>query len=427
MSPPAPEPPTDPHRGAGRRLVPLAIFAVALLVFLAGLRYVGSGDTQPAELLPISILASGNLDFDEFVRPGEPLPYWFHRVGPHVVSNYPILPGLLNVPAYAAAEALGVPLFVRRELLSLLTASAVAAFSVLFVYLALLELGSSRAAAAGLAFAYAFGTGIWSVACRGLWQHGPAALFLSAALWAVCRRDGRGRGLVCAGASLALAVLCRPSTLLLAVPLAAVAAWRRPKSLLFLALGAAVPAGLHVWYCAAYLGTPWSSGFWNPFPEVSNFSGRPLAGLAGLLISPSRGLLVFSPFFLFAIPGFFRGIRSKRQRPLALAIAAGIAGTIGLYSFWTTWWGGHSFGYRFLIELAPFLTVLVAFWWEGGPSPPARAVFFALLAWSVYAQFLGATMQPSGFNEILDRDPGVLWSLRDSEIAISTRKLMTRR
>ncbi|MEO8430677.1 MAG: hypothetical protein ABI592_04140 [Acidobacteriota bacterium] len=415
--------PTERTPRAAGRLLLLSVFAIPFLAYLAGLHSVGSGDTRPAELLPISILESGNLDFNEFVKPGEPLPYWFHRFGPRVVSIYPILPGILNVPAYAAARALGVPILERQELLSLLTASAIAALSVLCVYLALLELKTTRAAAIRFAFAYAFGTCVWSVASRGLWQHGPATLFLSAGLWLVCRRNGKGAGW--AGAAMALAVLCRPSALLLAAPLAAAFAWRRPGRLLRMALGAAIPAALHVGYCAAYLGTPWSSGFWNPFPEVSNFSGKPLPGLAGLLVSPSRGLLVFSPFLLFAIPGILRGLRSRDRRALTIAMASGCAATIGLYAFWTTWWAGHSFGYRFLIELTPFLTVLAAFWWEES-SRAGRTVFRILLAWSVYVQFLGAEIHPSGFNELLDKDPGVLWSLRDSEIAISTRKLIAR-
>lgn len=415
---------TTTSRNAARWLFPLAAFVIPMLGYLTGLRYVGSGDTAPAELLPISILESGNLDFNEFVRLNEPLPYWFRRVGPRVVSSYPILPGLLNVPTYGVARALGLPLFERREMLSLLTASVISALSVLFLFLTLIENGMSRSPALFLSLAFAFGSCLWSVTSRGMWQHGPAVLFLSISLWLICRRSDRGEAW--AGTFLALAVLTRPPMLLLAAPLAAAALLRRPRSIVAFTLAAAVPGVLHVWYTHAYLGTFLASGYWNAFPEVANFSGKPLAGLAGLLWSPSRGLLVFSPWFVFALPGILRGMRSKSpgRRALTLAMTAGIVATVALYSFWTTWWAGHAFGYRYLIELSPFLTMLVAFWWEGGSSRGVRVAFFVLLAWSLYVQFLGAWMQPSGFNELLDRDPGVLWSLRDSEVAISTRKLI---
>ncbi len=417
--------PLPPRAGPRIRLRErVAALAIPFLVYLAGLHYVGSGDTQPAELLPISILEHGTLEFRPFVRPEEPLPYWFHRVGPRVVSSYPLLPGLLNVPVYAAARILGVPLLEHRDALSLLTTSAVAALSVLFLFLALLELGMSRATSIGMSSAYAFGTCLWSVASRGLWQHGPSVLFLSAALWLICRRSDRTLAL--SGTLLALAVLSRPSTLLLAIPLAAVAARRRPDrcAWAWLVFAAAVPVSLHLWYSEVYLGTLLSTGTWIPFPEIANFSGNFGKGIAGLLVSPSRGLLVFSPYVLLSIAGIPRGLRSADRRLLTMAMTTGIAATILLYSFWSVWWAGHSFGYRFLIELTPFLTILAAFWWEEKHSRIARTGFGLLVGWSIYVQFLGANFQPSGFNELLDRDPRVLWSLRDSEIAISTGKLL---
>ena len=412
------------RKAAGKALLRLGVFGVPFLVYLAGLRYVGSGDTRPAELLPISVLEFHRLDFRELVPPGEPLPYWFHQVGPRVVSSYPILPGLLNVPTYAVARRLGVPLAEKSETLSLVTASAVSALSVLFLFQALCALGFARSSALWLSFAYAFGTCVWSVASRALWQHGPAVLFLSMALWFLCQR--RESRVAWIGAFLALAVLSRPSTALLAIPLTAVIAVRWPRRLWSFLLGAGVPTAFHSWYCHVYLGTWFASGYWNAIPEIANFSGNPLRGLAGLLVSPSRGLLVFSPFLLFAVPGARRGLRSVEHRDLTVAMIVGITATLCLYCFWSVWWAGHSFGYRFLIELVPFLTILVGFWWESGASTFARASFGLLLAWSVYVQALGAFLQPSGFNQILDRDPGVLWSLRDSEIAISTRKWMER-
>jgi hypothetical protein len=82
-----------------------AVLAIALplTIFLIGMRYVGSGDTEPAELLPISLLTEGNLDFNEFKSSGDLL-YAYVRIGGRVVSSYPIMAGLLNVPVYAIAR-----------------------------------------------------------------------------------------------------------------------------------------------------------------------------------------------------------------------------------------------------------------------------------------------------------------------------------
>lgn len=124
---------------AGRaRWRAVLVFAIPLAVYLAGLRYVGSGDTEPAELLPISLLTEGNLDFNEFV-PGPDVPYAYVRIGGRVVSSYPIMAGLLNVPVYATARVFGVDLYSQRFRLSMITASVICAFSVLFLFLALVD------------------------------------------------------------------------------------------------------------------------------------------------------------------------------------------------------------------------------------------------------------------------------------------------
>jgi hypothetical protein len=68
----------DPPTNA--RILPLVAFFLPLTVFLIGFRYVGSGDTEPAELLPISLLSRGSLDFNEFVS-GRDLPYPYRRIG----------------------------------------------------------------------------------------------------------------------------------------------------------------------------------------------------------------------------------------------------------------------------------------------------------------------------------------------------------
>ena len=83
------------------------------------------------------------------------------------------------------------------------------------------------------------------------------------------------------------------------------------------------------------------------------------------------------------------------------------------------WWGGHSFGYRLLIETLPAWAVLlelsVAPTLAHGRGWRNWALGLAL-GWSVLLNGLGARFTPSGFNQRLDADPGVLWSVRQGEI-----------
>jgi hypothetical protein len=402
-----------------RRLAPVIAFFLSFFVYNIGFRYVGSGDTVPAELLPISLLHGHGFDFREFVS-GD-LPYGFRLVQGRVVSNYPVLTGLLNLPAYGLARLAGVDLYAHRFLLSMLTASLLAALSVLFLERALVRVCRTEKEALFFAMAYAFGTTVWSVASRALFQHGSSVLFLSIALWALLRGN---RAIPLAGLALGLAVVNRPTNIAIALPLAIYVLRYQRRWLPGFAALALLPAFFHFWYAATYWGSPLSLA-----QDVSggDFAGHLGRGLAGILISPSRGLFVFSPFFLFAVPAGVAAFRAKppgvNRLPRYLVVA--VLATLLLYGRWTMWWGGHTFGYRLVTELAPLLTILVAGYWPTIVQSKPRLVLFSLcLGFSVYANFIGAMVFPSGFNENLDLQTGRLWDLRNSELELSTRELI---
>ena len=403
------------------RLTAFATFAIPLFVYLAGFHYAGSGDTQPAELLPVTLLKSGDLDFREFVRTSEPLPYWFQNRRGRVISIYPLLPGILNVPVFAAADALGVDLYAERFRLSMISASLVSALSVLFLFLALDGLGFRRSTALLTTAAYAFGTCVWSVTSRGLFQHGPSLLLQTIALWLLAR--GGRTSAAWSGLFLGLAIVNRPMNALVAAPLALVVWSKHRKSLPGFLAFAALPLALRSAYAWAWWGSPFSLAQADPFPAVSNFGGNVARGLAGLLLSPSRGLFAYSPIFLFVGLAIAPALRLRREQPIHVALLAGALALLLVTSKWTIWWGGHSFGYRLLIEMLPALAVLLALAWESAvrARPAWKAAFLACLAWSVFIQSFGARAQPTGFNEKLDQDPSVLWSLRESDLARAVR------
>ena len=404
-------------------LLAAAAFLIPFAVFVGDGRYLGSGDTAPAELLPIAILEHGALNFDAFVdpSPNAPLPYWFRVRNGHVVSDYPVLPGLMNVPVFAAAKAGGVPLFENRFRLSLATSAALAAGSVLFLFFALRRSCRSDGAAFGFALLYAFGTEVWSVAGKGLFQHGPSLFFLTLALWLLPIETPHAAAV--SALALGFAAAIRPTNILIAAPLAFFA-WRthRRGRAVFLSL-LALPLALVFLHGATSWGDPLTLAR-NLVP--TGFAGNAAVGLAGLLLSPARGLLVFSPFLLFAIPAAVAAWRRSGalfDRCLTVAIVL----TLAAFSRWRIWWGGHSFGYRLLIELLPLLVLLVAGFWPAIARRRWTAGLFALLAAaSIFVQFLGARFYPSGFNENIDREPERLWQIRDSELPRLAARLLGR-
>jgi hypothetical protein len=84
-------------------------------------------------------------------------------------------------------------------------------------------------------------------------------------------------------------------------------------------------------------------------------------GLAVQLISPNRGLFVFSPVLLFAVSGFVLAVRAPEDRGLHVAFAATVIFHLVLVSRHHTWWAGWSFGPRFMIDVLPFLAYFLAF------------------------------------------------------------------
>jgi hypothetical protein len=385
-------------------------------LFLAnGRAHSNSADTIPNELLPISILQEGNFDLNEFVPSGTPLPYYFREISGRVVSAYPIVPGVLNLPVYALARLAGADLIRQRTILSKLTASFLTAASVAFLYLAL-GTRFKRRTAAWMAVLYGLGTCAWAVAGQGIWQHGPSLALLTLVL-VLLLQDG-DRWVAYSGFFLGLAVFNRPTNVILALLLTMYVARRRRNVLPGFLMLAAVPAVLMFAYSWVYFHSPVALGQGQAYAE---FNGNMLAGLAGLLISPNRGLLVFSPMFLFALLPLGAALLSRKSDMFMRLLAWDVVLTLLLYSRWRMWWGGWCFGYRVLIELLPALMFFLAQAWESyGGRRILRWGMIALAAVSVFAQFLGAFHYPAGFNwtpDNVDFHPRRLWQARDSELA----------
>jgi hypothetical protein len=122
---------------------------------------------------------------------------------------------------------------------------------------------------------------------------------------------------------------------------------------------------------------------------VKPFDGPVLQGLAGLLVSPSRGIFIYEPWTLLALGGFLiarfanttAGYISGRISALVIPWAV----LVGLYATYAEWWGGRVFGPRFLDDLAPVLMVGLAWGVSGGWFALGfmRGIFVLGAAWSL--------------------------------------------
>ncbi len=123
--------------------------------------------------------------------------------------------------------------------------------------------------------------------------------------------------------------------------------------LAFLAPLLLVGFGLIAFNLSRY-GDPLNTGY---LPNET-FSAIWWQGIAGQLLSPGRGLLLYSPIFLLSLVGIPAFLR--RCRPEAILALAIILIHLLLYGKWFMWHGGFAWGPRFMIPTLPFWALLLA-------------------------------------------------------------------
>src|SRR6266481_32344 len=405
----------------------LALGLVTLGIYLIGFQYTeGSGDAAPHELLPIVLLEHGNFYFDDYAGKDRPLLYFYVESKGHVISFYPIVPGLLNVPAALIGKVCGMDLYARRYLLAKWTAAVVTAASVSFMFLALVRVCSRFWIAVGLALVYACCTTVWSTASLCLLQHGPSLLFLTSAM--ALLGNPQSRWMPFCGFFLGMAVFNHPANALFALPIAIYMVLHHRQRLIPFIASALVPAILMALYSHYYWGSILALGQglrWEGTlgPHYTHFHGPLFGTLAGHLFSPGRGLFVFSPVFLFSVPMLFWVLFSSKANPLHRYLVIGALADLVLYAKWSIWWGGWSFGYRLLTEMVPVLTLMLALGWERFivRYRSLQALLLATVLLSAYFHFLGVYF-PSDWNVTptnIDTSPQRLWDWHDTALGRS--------
>jgi hypothetical protein len=77
--------------------------------------------------------------------------------------------------------------------------------------------------------------------------------------------------------------------------------------------------------------------------------------LAGNLVSPGRGLLIYSPILLLAPYGIYLKLKNKRMDALDWFLMSIVIAHALLISAVDQWWGGSSYGPRMFSDVMPFL------------------------------------------------------------------------
>ena len=156
---------------------------------------------------------------------------------------------------------------------------------------------------------------------------------------------------------------------------------------MWLLAGAALPLAALLAYNVSLTGQV-IGGYAVPGGDQSSFFRPGLLGIPGLLVSPARGLLVFTPFLVFVVVGLKQRLRIPGERQLAIALGIAAAAQFLVYSQ-IDWRAGVSWGPRYLTDLLPILV------WMLAPAPlvlgrTARGALVALIVAAVGIQVIGA-------------------------------------
>jgi len=412
--------------GAFRSSPGFVVFSVALIVFLANGRTISGGDSVPAKYLPLSILGHGNFYLDQLKTPGATkIPYYLRESAGHYVSDYPVGAALMALPFYAPSVVCGVSpssrIFSEFEKVS---AATIVALSALLLYLAAARVTANWMAML-LTLIYSLGTSSLSVSSQALWQHGPAALALAAAIYCLVRARDDPRWAGYAGLPLAFEVITRPVDALIAAPLALYVLVSYRREIWTFIAAATPPLLFQLWYNAAYFGTPFRIQFFTQPTSAGGqrvpsggFWATPLAdGLAALVLSPGRGLLFYSPIFALAFIGLALAWR-RNGDVLLRYLGVGAILSILIVAKWHQSSGGESFGPRLLADLTPIMAFALFPLADSIRNRRALAAAFAMLAaWSITANSFGAFISYRGWNNWALADPDTrLWLWSDNPV-----------
>lgn len=337
-------------------------------------------------LLLVPLYAGLRLTLPDLLRP-EPSPPG--RAPPDVAPLTPVSPdraSLDSAPLAAAALAPASPRtnavapdrFVARYLLTFFGLGVPAALFAAFLYSWLVRVEANVGPRLAVVAGYALGSPAYPFAVSA-YGHLPAGMCLFGAFALLHDTRGTWRT-VAAGCLLGLAISIEYPAAVVALPVAWYGLWTtarggrltRAAGLFSGALPPLVALGAYHW---VVFGLPWSVGYSHLDPTSIYAAGQsrglwgigwpePGTGLA-LLGGLRRGLVVYAPWALLAVPGTVllwregqQGRPGRGRRAVALTALCAFAALLAVNSGYVFWDGGASWGPRHLVPTLPFLALL---------------------------------------------------------------------
>ena len=408
----------------GNRIIATVL---ALVVFAIDMASPSGMTADPirAVSVAVSMVHYHSLSLNRF----QPLPdpgYAITVVNGHIYPLFPWAVSLFAVP-WVILEDVGHKLgltegsvaMVRSghdwglQLVSMATVVAATTVVVYFTSLRVLRLqpqARRRRWAVAVALAFALATPAWSTASRAMWQHGPSMLCIAVGLLCALRAQSGQRGWMGMGAALAASYAMRPTDSIVIIVMAVWVVVSQRRHLVAVVAGAVPPLVVLVGVNLAVYHQPLSPYYTGG--QSFDITGTMAVALAGNLVSPARGLLIFCPLVVLSVAGVVVRWRAGELTAFWKALAVIPVLHWVVISAFKHWWGGDSYGPRFFTDLMPVLVVLAL---------PAVEV---LARWLAPAAESAVPLEATGTEPGADTQPGVGSAVRPTPPRLRWRRAL---
>ncbi|BCX14148.1 MAG: hypothetical protein KatS3mg085_680 [Candidatus Dojkabacteria bacterium] len=278
----------------------------------------------------------------------------------------------------------------------LLTASFLSIFSVILQYKSLRLLNfSEKLAILSTIASFISSYFIWYILLNHAFNHTTEifalSLFLYTFLKASQNENLTKKWWFLVGVSVGLAVISRPTLAIILIPISLYLIFNKNffKKASMIFLGGLPFLILWVSYNYDSYGVWVGSGYSYLFSQ--HFVFDEWNGL-NILFSKYRGWFIYSPVMLFSIISLIISIFKKFDNKNSLKIIFSdekffiyvlslwmILGTVLVYGFWPIWWGGGSYGQRFLISTLPFTNVGIALFFDFNSKTSIRVLKYSFI------------------------------------------------
>jgi hypothetical protein len=288
------------------------------------------------------------------------------KIGGRYYNYFPAGPSILSLPFVVMTKAVGWDM--RRTQDNINAQRLLSSFSavlVLWLVYSLVRVYLGQMASLVITAVSVFGSTLISTLGTAWWSTNICVIFIGLGLLLLVRYDG-GKSLtvypILLGTLLFLAYLSRAAAATFIVAVFLYLGLKDWRQMVKTAVVAAFLLALFLLWSHQEFGS-WLPIYYSPARLQVERTPLWLA-IVGHLLSPARGLFIYSPFFVLLLPGLWLLWPRLKQRPLLWLCLLWLLLHLYVASRGTSWWGGHSFGPRILTELMLPLTLLTAWLWR---------------------------------------------------------------